>query len=368
MITISLCMIVKNEEEVLASCLDSVHEICDEIIIVDTGSTDKTKEVAQQYTSNIYDYKWMDDFSAARNFAFSKATMDFIFWLDADDIVLEQDQYHLKELKEQLDPDTDAVSMNYILTYDEYGNPAFYFRRHRLVKRSNNFQWIGAVHEYLQIGGKILEADIAIVHRKDEKKHTHGSTDRNLKIYENRLKKGDKFTPRDLYYYANELKDHKQFDKAILYYQLFLENKAGWVEDKIRACLNLADIYNHNKEDAYRLEIILKTFTYDIPRPEACCKLGDYFTEKKLHQLAIHWYKRALEINYIPQGFHFEAYETWYPHLSLCAVYWKIGKYDKSLEHHEIVKEMRPNDPKILYNENLFVQTGKKSGVIANEN
>ncbi len=368
MITISLCMIVKDEEEVLGGCLNSVQGICDEIIIIDTGSTDDTKKIAQQYTSKIYDYKWIDDFSAARNFAFSKATMDFIFWLDADDIVLEKDQQSLKDLKEKLDPRTDAVSMNYILQYDDDGNPAFYFRRYRLVKRFNNFKWIGAVHEYLQISGKIVETDIAIVHRKDEKKHQHVAIDRNLKIYEKRLKKGDKFSPRDLYYYANELKDHKQFDKAVLYYQLFLQNEAGWVEDKIRACFNLAAIYSHNKDDSNRLEMILKTFTYDIPRPEACCKLGDYFAEKNLHLLAIHWYKRALEIDFIPQGFHFEAYETWYPHLSLCAMYWKIGKYDKSLEHHEIVKEMRPNDPKILYNENLFKQTGKKSEVANDEN
>ena len=67
MITISLCMIVKNEESVLARCLDSVASMMDEIIIVDTGSTDRTKEIAAQYTSRIYDFTWWDDFSDARN-------------------------------------------------------------------------------------------------------------------------------------------------------------------------------------------------------------------------------------------------------------------------------------------------------------
>lgn len=69
MIKVSLCMIVKNEEEVLRQCLDSVNNLCEEIIIVDTGSTDKTKEIAREYTDKIIDFKWIDDFSAARNIA-----------------------------------------------------------------------------------------------------------------------------------------------------------------------------------------------------------------------------------------------------------------------------------------------------------
>ena len=74
MITISLCMIVKNEEKVLARCLDSIADLMDEIIIVDTGSSDNTKEIAKKYTDKIYDFAWIDDFSAARNYSFSKAT------------------------------------------------------------------------------------------------------------------------------------------------------------------------------------------------------------------------------------------------------------------------------------------------------
>ena len=76
MITISLCMIVKNEERILARCLDSVKDLVDEIIIVDTGSADATKRIAAEYTDKIYDFTWIDDFSAARNFAFSKAVLE----------------------------------------------------------------------------------------------------------------------------------------------------------------------------------------------------------------------------------------------------------------------------------------------------
>ena len=75
MISISLCMIVRDEEQVLARCLDSVREAVDEIVIVDTGSLDRTKEIAWKYTDQVFDFVWRDDFSAARNYAFSRASM-----------------------------------------------------------------------------------------------------------------------------------------------------------------------------------------------------------------------------------------------------------------------------------------------------
>lgn len=116
-------MIVRDEEGTLARCLDSVKDIVDEIIIVDTGSIDKTKEIAKKYTSNIYDFEWIDDFSAARNYSFSKATKDFIMWMDADDVILEKDRINLKELKEKLDHSVGMVMMQYNLGTDIEGNP-----------------------------------------------------------------------------------------------------------------------------------------------------------------------------------------------------------------------------------------------------
>src|SRR5690625_5043148 len=95
MLEISLCMIVRDEEEVLEQCLSSVAHICDEIIIVDTGSVDRTKEIAANFTEKIYDFTWIDHFSAARNYAFKQATKDYIRWLDEDDVVLEEEEKKL---------------------------------------------------------------------------------------------------------------------------------------------------------------------------------------------------------------------------------------------------------------------------------
>jgi len=111
--TISVCMIVKNEEKNLAGCLDCLKDVADEIVIVDTGSTDKTKEIAGQYTDKVYDFAWIDDFAAARNFAFSKATMDYIYSADADERLDEENQAKFLQLKEILLPEIEIVQMYY---------------------------------------------------------------------------------------------------------------------------------------------------------------------------------------------------------------------------------------------------------------
>ena len=131
MITISLAMIVKNEEKTIERCLNSVRNIMDEIIIVDTGSTDRTKELCLKYTDKIYDFKWIENFAAARNHAFSFATMDYIMWLDADDILLPEDNIKLLELKKSLSKDIDVVMMKYATGLDSKGNVIFSYYRER---------------------------------------------------------------------------------------------------------------------------------------------------------------------------------------------------------------------------------------------
>ena len=89
--TISLCIIVKDEAKFLRACLESVKDLVDEIIIVDTGSTDTTKAIALEFTKKVFDFPWIDDFSAARNEALKHATGDWILTLDADEVIAKED-------------------------------------------------------------------------------------------------------------------------------------------------------------------------------------------------------------------------------------------------------------------------------------
>ena len=84
-------MIVKNEEANIPNCLASVAGLFDEIVVVDTGSTDRTREIAREFGARVFEFAWIDDFAAARNEALARATGDYAFWLDADDVV-EPDQ------------------------------------------------------------------------------------------------------------------------------------------------------------------------------------------------------------------------------------------------------------------------------------
>lgn len=150
-------MIVKNEEPVLARCLDSVASMMDEIIIVDTGSTDRTKEIAAQYTSQIYDFTWCDDFSAARNYAFSLATMDYIYCPDADEYLDLENQRRFLRLKGALLPEIEIVQMNYI-TPPDFNTVQNCKKepRPKLFKRLRTFSWVDPVHETIRTGSRHL--------------------------------------------------------------------------------------------------------------------------------------------------------------------------------------------------------------------
>jgi len=96
--TLSACLIVKNEEKFLEQCLQSIKDLADEIIIVDTGSTDRTKEIAQRFTNKVYDFPWCNDFSAARNQSLKYAVGEWILVLDADETISQEDHHKIKEL------------------------------------------------------------------------------------------------------------------------------------------------------------------------------------------------------------------------------------------------------------------------------
>ena len=94
---ISVCIIVKNEQNNIEHCLKCLTPYMPEIIVVDTGSTDNTKAIASQYTDRVYDFSWINDFAVAKNFAISKATNSYVMVLDSDEFIESLDIQKLQE-------------------------------------------------------------------------------------------------------------------------------------------------------------------------------------------------------------------------------------------------------------------------------
>lgn len=352
MVTISLCMIVKNEEDVIERCLNSVASLIDEIIIVDTGSTDSTKDLVKNFTNKIYDFEWINDFSAARNFAFDQATMDYILWLDADDIIPPKDCIKFLKLKNELTFDVDAVMMYYNTAFDDDGRATFSYFRERLSKRSQNFKWKEPVHEYLQISGNIINSDICITHGKIKKE----KSSRNLEIYRQRLANEEKLTPRGTYYYARELKDNEKYEEAISIFEEFLASGLGWLEDNITACAELAICYQLVNDTQKALEAMLRSFQYDTPRAELCCQIGYHFKARNKYHLAAYWFETALTLERPKDswGFHQEDYWSYIPCIECCVCFDKLGDYKKAEQYNEKAALYKPNSPAVLFNRKYF--------------
>lgn len=236
--TLSLAMIVKDEEKWLATCLDSVKDIVDEIVIVDTGSTDRTKEIAESYGAKVYDFKWVEDFSAARNFAFSKATQEFILWLDADDRLDAPEK--LKPLLAALDPQFGCILMQYFYGFDEFGNCTALHMKNRVVRNDGNFMWKGRIHEDLiptMTAGVSSTTEVAIYHRADGTR-VRASSERNLRIALSEYKENP-LDARIVFNVANSCVGLGRNEEAVKYYLEYLE-KSGWDEEKYIAICRAA--------------------------------------------------------------------------------------------------------------------------------
>ncbi|MGL4569455.1 MAG: glycosyltransferase family 2 protein [Clostridium sp.] len=361
MITISLCMIVKDEEKTLGRCLGSVSEIVDEIVIVDTGSIDKTKEIAKSFGAKIYDYVWEDNFGKARNYAFSKATKEYQLWLDGDDYLDNFNLRKLNELKSNLDSNVDSVTMNYSLIRNEKDETTYALRRNRLVKRQKGFKWVGKVHEYLSVYGNIYDSDITVNHNKVKE-----STNRNLMIFKKMELDKEEFTSRDLFYYANELYDNNYFEEAIVKYKEFLSKEDLWREDVKKATINLVRSLSYIKVMAdERIDVIFECMKKYSPNGEMLCELSNCFIEKCMHDEAIVHLKSALNMDEdrLNSGFNNAAYTTWVPAIQLCVCYSALGQFEKAYYYNELAYIYSAPEDKINYNREFLKYKLEVNGI-----
>jgi tetratricopeptide (TPR) repeat protein len=166
---VSLCMIVKDEEANLPTCLASVADLVGEIIVVDTGSRDATRVVAQRFGARVFDFAWTDSFAAARNESLRYATCDWIFYLDADDQLDEDNRSKLRALFASLTDDNAAYLMRQHSLPEAISGAALVVDQVKLFRNDPRIRWEYRVHEQilpaiLRAGGSLRPTDIVFRH------------------------------------------------------------------------------------------------------------------------------------------------------------------------------------------------------------
>jgi len=297
MVSISMCMIVKNEAAILSRCLDSYSGTYDELIIVDTGSTDNTKEIAAKYTTKIYDFTWINDFSAARNYAFSLCRGDYILSVDADEELDSLNNQHLKDLKSILLPEIEIVQMYYVncCQYNSVYNSKKELRP-KLFKRLRTFTWISQIHETVRTQPVVFDSDIEIMH-----KPTGSHSERDLKAFANALGNGAYLENYVVSMLCKELymtgtpTDFLEFEP---YFEdrLCLEDRPFDISYSI--AIILAKIYRLKSENANFLEITKEAACSDSVEAnssEMYIEIGLFYEAQKKLPLACLYYKKAME-------------------------------------------------------------------------
>lgn len=292
MASISVCMIVKNEAAVLERCLNSLVGIPDEIVIVDTGSSDETKNIARRYTHKVYDFPWVDDFAAARNFSLSKASCEYIYVADADEVLDRENRVRFIELKQALLPEVEVVEMGYSHEFAHNTTENFALEhRPKLFRRLRQFQYMDPIHEVLRTDPVVYRSNIVVHHCPTS---NHGG--RDLALFARMVQKKAVFSNRLEMMYARELLiagTPEDLEKSRPYFEHVAQDVTRQQEGLRRAACVLAFAAAYRNDAAELLRIAAPELV-GTPPAEICCALGQYFLRAGEISRAADWYSAAL--------------------------------------------------------------------------
>ncbi|KXY88426.1 MULTISPECIES: glycosyltransferase family 2 protein [Bacillus cereus group] len=336
----SACLIVKNEEDMLGKCLQSLRGYIDDIVVVDTGSTDMTKEIAKEFTDKVYDFKWMNDFAVARNFATSKASGEWILAIDADECV---DGENLKKAIEEIKLQKGKYNtyfVNIINFLGEHGDRTTLNKMGRIYINNGRICFKGALHEQIvAVEGEqhMAQSCLTLYHygylshivEKQNKK------ERNLKIVTESLrrKKNDGFS---LFNYGQELrrqgKTKQALDKFVEAYKYKKSIDEGWISTCLYFIIeSLVGLKRY--DDA--LKIIQDTETIWPAAPDFMCWKGDIYCLQNRYTDAKAIFETIItnQEHYKEVVYQFDR-KTFIPHERLGRIY-EIEKNDeKALQHY----------------------------------
>lgn len=345
---LSVCMIVKNEEKVLGRCLESIKGITDEIIVVDTGSTDNTKNIAFEYTDKVFDYRWEDDFSKARNFAASKANGEWILVMDADEFVdresfiifrtnlqsrLVKENIFFVQIVNFLGKDGSSTSLNYHeRLYKNDGTISYCRSIHELLKHENSLEIRGKIDLQIFHSGYMS----SIVNEKNK-------SERNLKL----LKSIKEKEGIDYYFLGNEYYSLRDFDKAISYYKKGYQLKENiyyeWVQ---KLLIRLIHCLHYTNRDQEAMDIIASCEDLFSSTVDFKFLKGKMYANEWKNEEAINIFEFILNNR---EKLHAELsfdYLEQLPHRYLGELYEREGKFEQAVLNYSRFLALNENDDK----------------------
>jgi tetratricopeptide (TPR) repeat protein len=299
---LGLALIARDEEQNLPHLLASVEGVFDQVVLLDTGSTDKTIDIfvewAKRQPGMLYKvgrFQWIQDFAAARNEADAMLDTEWRVWADCDDEI--KNAGVLRQLAEQAPPELSAYVMGYNYAQTPEGINLCYLHRERLVRAGKGF-WRGRVHEAQEIDGAVQFVSpelVEWVHRKGLHAAHEEPSPRNLEILLKWLEDEPENT-RVLAYLGTESAVRGKHEDACAYYERYLQVNPDWEEEQAQVCrkyaasLNALGRINEARDKAFRAMILCPNW------PDSYLTLAEWSAQKGQFTQAAQWADRVLEL------------------------------------------------------------------------
>lgn len=298
---LSVCMIVKNEENFLDECLRSVQPVADQIVVLDTGSEDRTVEIAREHGAEVHSFAWKDDFAAARNASIKYAKGDWILWLDADERLLPESVPLLKKL---LRPERKAVAYRVTIKNVLADGKTFKLSTgHRLFTNRKNIYFEGRVHEQIifsvaRAGGEERPSPVTLLHLgyglsqdvQDKK------NERNRKL----LLKMVQENPADAYAHFTLGQNYnlaREYEKALEHYLIALEKNRFQKSLKTQLLNTISEAYLKLEQYDRAVEFAERSLTLNS------AQIGAYYLRYRIAEArgewndALQWLEKLREKN-----------------------------------------------------------------------
>ena len=288
---ISACMIAKNEENNIAKCIESYKNIVDEVIVIDTGSTDKTVDIAKELGARVYYFKWIDDFAKAKNYALSKASGDWIIFLDADEYFDKESAKKIPRIIRELkNTDCNAIGCKIINIDKEKNNKVQNsFLNIRIFKNSQYIKYVGNIHEKIDnLKGKINIAsyydDILIYHTGYSTNINKKKAQRNLDILLKNINEvGEK---EEYYHYLSDCYfTLEEYEKAIQYSKLQISSGKELLGNDTKSYITIIQSLMHLKADKLEIEKEIKNAIHQFSdHPNFYLLYADFLFDEKRYE------------------------------------------------------------------------------------